>query len=103
MSDPRPRWGFNPYTSVSMERVYQDRKYPGRAAHDDAHQWSGLSLILSREVGEAMQEIGKLQWPDDFPDEPRMHVLGLARSELIQVAAVAVAMIERIDREVDSE
>lgn len=46
-----------------------------------------------------MQKLSKLQWPEDFPDEPVMNILGMARSESVQVAAVVI--IERIDREIN--
>ncbi|MGI8403939.1 MAG: hypothetical protein ACR2OE_04090 [Thermomicrobiales bacterium] len=99
MSEPRPRWGSDPLTSIRQERAYQFAKYPGGAAHDNAHTYAELALILGQEYGEAVDELKRLQWPEDFPTYSAMNVLGRARSELIQVAAVAVAIIERIDRE----
>ena len=53
-------------------------------------------MILGEEYGEACEAGCRVTWPMD----PRCNELAVSdlRKELVQVAAVAVAMIEAIDR-----
>lgn len=80
---------------VEMERVRQDEKW-GQQDHSP----SGWLVVLMEEVGEAAQQVA-MGFVDPLP-EPRealrrTHVRHLRR-ELIQVAAVAVAAVESLDR-----
>ncbi len=75
---------------VLAERERQDVKW-GEQNHDPA-RWL---MILGEEYGEACKAGCDLTWPN--PQKPRCMVAEF-RAELVQVAAVAVAMIECIDR-----
>lgn len=80
---------------VSKERGRQLAKF-GIQDHPIA-DWF---LILGEEVGEAQREacehVFRLRFPEHYPDDPeRLHRL---RKELVEVAAVAVAMVESLDR-----
>lgn len=97
MGTPRPYIGKTPLEAILAEREYQKQKW-GDINHDLDLTFAEQALILSREVGEAMQSIGRLQWPDLTPGgTPIDAALADARSELVQVAAVAVAIIEVLD------
>jgi NTP pyrophosphatase (non-canonical NTP hydrolase) len=98
MSAARPYLGYPPLSAIRHERLYQDHKWGG-APHDRNHTFAEWSLILGREVGEAMDALGALYWSrDDHGDEA--HRWRMARSELIQVAAVCVAICEVLDADV---
>ncbi len=64
------------------------------------HPIADWFLILGEEVGEAQREacehvfVGR--FPDHYPNDPER--LKRLRAELVQVAAVAVAMVESLDR-----
>lgn len=68
------------------ERARQDDRWGDQSQHDDA-TWLA---ILTEEVGESAQAV--LHWKFDGPAR------GTLRSELVQVAAVALAWIEAIDK-----
>lgn len=70
---------------VQLERESQDAKW-GVQDHDHG-LWS---LILGEEFGEVCKAANELHWSGAPFDDLRM--------ELIQVAAVAVSWVERIDR-----
>jgi NTP pyrophosphatase (non-canonical NTP hydrolase) len=72
---------------VYAERERQDGKW-GIQRHDDP-TWLA---ILSEEIGESAQEVLQRK----FGDVANGH--GDLREELVQVAAVAVAWVEEIDR-----
>jgi len=74
------------YFDISMERERQDSKWGNQSELPDP-VWL---TVLTEEVGEAAQEV-LLATSHDASR------IGL-RAELIQVAAVAVAWIEAIDR-----
>lgn len=79
---------------VAQERLRQEKLW-GEQNHTQMI-WLG---ILAEEFGEAAQQINELHFraqhlTDCLPKERRQ----LVRDELIQVAAVAVAMIESLDR-----
>lgn len=64
------------------------------------HPIADWFLILGEEVGEAQREacehVFRGRFPEHYADDPeRLHRL---RKELIEVAAVAVAMVESLDR-----
>lgn len=75
---------------VVAERTYQDKKW-GEQNHDPQDYFA----ILSEEVGEVAKEV--VEWRFNH-ESLRKGRLAFLRKELIQVAAVAVAMIEAIDR-----
>jgi len=74
----------NALAQVAYERQHQDRKWPKQAT-DPNTPWLG---ILTEEVGEVAR--ATLDNAEDGPQD--------LRSELIQVAAVAVAWVEWLDR-----
>jgi len=80
---------------VSKERGRQLTKF---GVQD--HPIADWFLILQEEVGEAAREacehVFRGRFPEHYADDPeRLHRL---RKELIEVAAVAVAMVESLDR-----
>lgn len=81
-------------SDVVSERAAQDLKW-GEQSHDHP-TWLA---ILTEEVGEASEEVLNLRFPDASkrPGEP-YETLAALRDELVQVAAVAVAWVENIDR-----
>ena len=76
------------FQDIWLERQRQDNLW-GEQDHDDG-VWS---LILSEEVGEAAQQALRLLFSSS-----RSVATDELRKELIQVAAVAVAWAEAIDR-----
>jgi hypothetical protein len=94
---PRTYVDLGPLDAIAEERHYQDQKWGG-ANHDRKLTFAEWSLILGREVGEAMDAIGRVHWPHDRdPERTYLSKLMHLRSELVQVAAVAVAIVEVID------
>lgn len=73
------------YRDVDAERHRQDEKFGVQY-----HEWPVWSAVLSEECGEVAEACLKAHWggPADIA-----HL----REELIQVAAVAVQMAEKID------
>ncbi len=86
-------------SDILDERVRQDDKW-GVQDHDQMI-WLG---ILAEEFGEAAKEINELHFRPgdevhiDDSHPCKVHRVQKVREELIQVAAVAVAMIESLDR-----
>jgi len=84
---------------ISDERLRQDAKW-GVQNHSQMI-WLG---ILAEEFGEAAKEINELHFRPgdavhiDNSHECKPHRIERVRAELIQVAAVAVAMVESLDR-----
>ncbi len=76
---------------VAAERARQDRLW-GEQNHDPQDYFA----ILSEEIGEVAKEV--VEWRFNFEKEKREDRLTFMRHELVQAAAVAVAMIEAIDR-----
>lgn len=75
-------------TEVRQERRNQDATW-GEQNHEDG--W--WMAILAEEVGEAAQETLRMHFGGKAPHD--------LREELIQVAAVAVAWVEALDRRTD--
>lgn len=73
---------------IAQERIQQDRKW-GIQNHSPM-TWIG---ILAEEFGEAAKEVNEFTFRDKSSGRKAM-----LRKELIQTAAVAVAMIECLDR-----
>jgi hypothetical protein len=78
---------------VMDERLRQDAKW-GEQNHDDP-VWAA---ILGEEVGEACKATLERAFGWDGGIDTTSTPSELLRAELVQVAAVAVAWIERIDR-----
>lgn len=78
------------FIELHEERERQEEKFPGQQTHNSLNDWI---VILGEEFGEvcrAVYELGKgNRGLEDGMDDIRM--------ECIQVAAVAVAMVEAID------
>jgi len=74
-----------PLTAVAAERRAQEARWGVQR-----HSWPEWIAILTEEVGEASREAIEQHW------RPTADLTRL-RSELVQVAAVAVAMIEHVD------
>jgi hypothetical protein len=85
---------FGPLNKVLVERTAQDAKW-GEQNHPLAH-WM---LILGEEVGEANKAVLELAvlWRDT-PSAVTGKDVDRVRDELVQVAAVAVAILEYMDR-----
>jgi hypothetical protein len=83
-------WPWTPVvtTDVMLERAKQDVKWGEQ--NRTPVEWMS---ILGEEYGEACQEANCLHFDDHTPLRLRR-----LREELIQVAAVAIAAIENIDR-----
>lgn len=77
------------YDDIKIERDRQDRKW-GEQNHDDG-TWS---LILGEEVGEACEAALSALFGGGQTDA--------LRDELVQIAAVATAWIECLDRRNDA-
>lgn len=78
------------YQDVDDERDRQEARFGSQF-----HSWPVWSAILSEECGEVAQASLHAHWGDSFAaDDPRLAHL---REELIQVAAVAIQMVEKID------
>lgn len=73
------------------ERDFQDNKWGTNRTHTPA-EWL---MILGEEVGEANKAALEARFGLDIEHDDRIRDL---RTELVQVAAVAVAIIEYIDR-----
>lgn len=80
------------HASILAERVRQDQKW-GEQNHPPI-EWLA---ILSEEVGELAKEVNEQHWRER-PDS-----LMKLRAELVQVAAVAVAWLECLDRAKQAE
>lgn len=78
------------------ERIRQHKKWG-----EENHQPETWFLILGEEVGEAQKEFLEHRFPE-FAKVEKDH-LACYRQELVQVAAVAVAMLECFDRNIISE
>jgi len=77
-----------PLTAVAAERRAQEARWARWGVQ--RHSWPEWIAILTEEVGEASREAIEQHW------RPTADLTRL-RSELVQVAAVAVAMIEHVD------
>lgn len=78
--------------SIIAERLRQDAKW-GEQNHEPQY-WMGL---LMEEVGELAQAVNETVF-DNGPEERKKGGYYNMRQEAIQVAAVAVAFVERLDR-----
>lgn len=92
------------YAEVAEEQVRQDQKW-GEQNHDPFVWFT----ILGEEYGEACQKALSLRFWKPGPDwtgqagaatDYRNHLHNRLRTELVQVAAVSIAFIECLDREI---
>jgi NTP pyrophosphatase (non-canonical NTP hydrolase) len=88
IQSPRP----TAISSVIAERARQDAKW-GQQNHDPVY-WLG---ILGEEFGELCQAINETVF-DNGPEERAKGGYANMRAEAVQVAAVAVAFVEMLDR-----
>jgi len=79
--------------AIIEEREKQDRKW-GQQNHDPVY-WSG---ILMEELGEVAKEAIEIEPFAERGQRSKDESLARLRKEVIQLAAVAVAFIEYIDR-----
>jgi hypothetical protein len=80
-------------TDVLSERRTQHAKWGVQR-----HSWPEWISILTEEVGEAAERANQAHWPPPrMTDQVRTIALDELRLELIQVAAVAVAILEHIE------
>lgn len=82
----------NALASVYRERRWQDDKW-GIQRHD----WATWMLILGEEFGEAAQAVLHLRFPPADTTLGPSELLDQVRTELVQLAAVAVAIVEHIE------
>lgn len=87
-------------TQTAIESVLYERGRQLQKWGVQDHPIADWFLIFGEEVGEAHREacehVFQLRFPEHYPFDPqRLHRL---RAELVQAAAVAVAMIESLDR-----
>lgn len=78
---------FDQLTAVVEERRRQDDRWGG----PQTLAWSEWVGILAEEVGELAAELNHLRWVGESDE-----VLRLARTEAVQVAAVAVRIAEQL-------
>lgn len=86
------KWRGSAISSVIAERTRQDAKW-GEQNHDPT-VWMG---ILMEEVGELAQAVNET-WFDNGEAERAKGGYHNMRAEAVQVAAVAVALVECLDR-----
>jgi NTP pyrophosphatase (non-canonical NTP hydrolase) len=91
MDHMRTQTKYTVLNEIADERDRQDAKW-GPQNHEQM-TWLG---ILAEEFGEAAKEINELHFRRAEAHLPSS--LARTRAELIQVAAVAVAMVESLDR-----
>lgn len=84
-----------------VQEILAERKRQNDRFSTQNHDPARWSLILNEEVGEANKEVCEVTFKDW--DSVRTIRLQMLRTELIQVAAVAVAFIESLDRNELSE
>ena len=86
------------FEDISVERARQNLKFTGSGTGEQHHNALTWACVLAEETGEAVQAaldlIFKAKLDTSFEGLGRMLHF---RDELIQTAAVAVAIIERID------
>ena len=78
---------------IKQERFEQDAKW-GQQNHDPV-SWNA---ILGEEIGEVAKEVVEFIFHGGDSKDSKELILGKMRMELIQSAAVIVAMIESFDR-----
>jgi NTP pyrophosphatase (non-canonical NTP hydrolase) len=73
------------YRDIDAERDRQESLYG-----DQLHSWPIWAAILSEETGEVSEACLQVHWHEE-------NALAHLREELVQVAAVAVQMLEKLD------
>ncbi|MET8151380.1 hypothetical protein ACIBSW_25410 [Actinoplanes sp. NPDC049668] len=89
-------------TEVAAERRRQDERWGQQNHPDGTGHWHAADAALARKECEQAAETGSLSWRHILLEEVAEAAAeaepGDLRNELIQVAAVAVAWAEAIDR-----
>jgi hypothetical protein len=83
----------NALFNVLNERQHQDEKW-GEQNHHPV-RWVG---ILAEELGEVAKHAIELDWKSQGGDSEQFHAIMDLRGEVVQLAAVAVAFLECLDR-----
>jgi hypothetical protein len=92
----KPDLTFSALVSVRNERVAQDNKWGTQR-----HTWPEWLVILGEEYGEVCAAVCEHRWGTPLSYEDWQEKRDGIRHELVQLAAVAVAIIEHIDDEPD--
>jgi len=85
------------HTGRVMGEVWDERRRQHNKRGERNYEPHVYAVILHEEVGEAAREICDYAFNPESPSAQRDCAIR-ARAELVQVAAVAVAMIESLDR-----
>lgn len=85
-------------TKEAMRPILAERMAQNDRWGEQNHTPMEWMAILTEEVGEAMKEALEEHWLGVHYFDKREEVLRRYRAELIQVAAVAVAALESLDR-----
>lgn len=85
-------------TKDAMRPILAERMAQNDRWGEQNHSPMEWMAILTEEVGEAMREALEHHWNGEHYFHDRGAVLERYRAELIQVAAVAVAALESLDR-----
>lgn len=94
---------FSPTTtSKVLDEVFRERERQDQKWGQQNRTAPEYLMILGEEVGEANKECLEVYFASQGPKPPNAEIVppnyGAYRNELIQVAAVAVAMVECLDR-----
>lgn len=84
-----------------IELIQQERGRQGGIWGRQRLSWAEWLLVLTEEVGEACADANALTWHDGTTFEGKMQARFRLRHELVQVAAVAVQIIEHLTEETD--
>lgn len=85
------------WIDILAERIRQNILYSGTLEGPQSHNISTWANILNEQAGKVATEVTDMVFDVDHPKDTWDELMSHLRSELIQVAAVAVAIIERID------
>lgn len=85
------------WADILEERIRQNMKFTGTVDGSQQHNISFWKDILDEEIGEVSKEIIEMVYDPKHPKETWESTFSHLREELIQVAALTVAIIERID------
>lgn len=83
-------------TDRVLAEVVSERKRQDRIWGEQNHEPCDYLAILVEEIGEVAKEAVGIRF--GRPGRERVHHRRCLRAELVQVAAIAVAMIEALDR-----
>ncbi len=114
--DPRPHFRqrdpdastLGRLLTIHDERNKQEVKYPGTTCATLDMSWTDRMSILGAEYGEAIEEAKMLRWPGTRKRRTGLslsdrQVRARLRHELVQVGAIVLACMERIDADDEAE